>query len=83
MASVVKNPPAMRETQVQCWDREDTLEKRMATHSSILAWRILWTGEPGRLLLSNQHFHFHIRRELHKMRILELFRKFPYPRILH
>ena len=45
----VKNLPAMQETQVQsmCW--EDLLEKAMATHSSILAWRIPWTEEPGRL----------------------------------
>ena len=46
---VVKNLPVMRETQVQSLDLEDPLEKEMATHSSILAWRIPWTGEPGRL----------------------------------
>ena len=46
---VVKNLPVMRETQVQSLDLEDPLEKVMATHSSILAWRIPWTGEPGRL----------------------------------
>ena len=46
---VVKNLPVMRETQVQSLDLEDPLEKGMATHSSILAWRIPWTGEPGRL----------------------------------
>ena len=39
----------MQETQVQSLGREDPLEKRMATHSCILAWRILWTEEPGRL----------------------------------
>ena len=44
-----KNPPAMQETQVQPLDGEDPLEKEMATHSSILAWRIPWTEEPGRL----------------------------------
>ena len=46
---MVKNLPAMWEIQVQslCW--EDTLEKVMATHSSIFAWRIPWTEEPGRL----------------------------------
>ena len=45
----IKNLPAMQETQVRslCW--EDPLEKGMATHSSILAWRILWTEEPGGL----------------------------------
>ena len=47
--SVVKNPPAMQETQVQSLIREDPLEKEMATHSSILAWKIPWTDEPGRL----------------------------------
>ena len=39
----------MQETQVQYLDREDPLEKEMATHSSILAWRIPWTEEPGGL----------------------------------
>ena len=43
--SVVKNPPAMQEKQGQ----EDPLEKGMATHSSMLAWEIPWTEEPGRL----------------------------------
>jgi len=41
--------PAMLETQVQSLGREDPLEKEMATHSSILAWRIPWTEELGRL----------------------------------
>ena len=48
----VKNLPAMQdtqETQVQSLDREDPLEKEMATHSSILAWEILWTEELSRL----------------------------------
>ena len=43
VAQLVKNPPAMRETWVQSLGREDPLEKVKATHSSILAWRILWT----------------------------------------
>ena len=43
---VVKNPPAMQETWVQSLGQEDPLEKGMATHSSILAWRILWTEKP-------------------------------------
>ena len=47
--SVVKNLPAMQETQVQSLGQEDLLEKGMATHSSILAWRIPWTEEPGGL----------------------------------
>ena len=46
MAQKVKNPPAMRETQVQSLVWEDPLEKGMVTHSSILAWRIPWTEEP-------------------------------------
>ena len=46
VAQVVKNAPAMQETQVQSLGREDPLEKEMATHSSILAWEIPWTEEP-------------------------------------
>ena len=46
---MVKSPPAVQETRVQSLGREDPLEKEMATHSSILAWRIPWTEEPRRL----------------------------------
>ena len=49
MAQLVKNPPAMQETQVQSLGREDPLEKETATHFSILAWEIPWTEEPGGL----------------------------------
>ena len=49
MAQRVKNLPAMQETQVQSLVWEDPLEKEMATHSSIHAWKISWTEEPGRL----------------------------------
>ena len=49
MAQTVKNLPGMQETQVPSLGQEDPLEKGMATHSSILAWRIPWTEEPGRL----------------------------------
>ena len=49
VAQIVKNPPAMHETQVWPLGREDPLEKGMVTHSSILSWRIPWTEEPGRL----------------------------------
>ena len=49
MALMVKNLPAVQETQVQFLGWEDPLEEGMATHSSILAWRIPWTEEPGRL----------------------------------
>jgi len=45
----VKNPPAKQETQVRSLGWDGALEKRMATHSSILAWEVPWTGEPGRL----------------------------------
>ena len=51
MTQMVKNPPAMRETWVRSLGWEDPLEKGMATHSSILAWRIPWTEEPGGLQL--------------------------------
>ena len=47
--SVVKNPPTMHEMWVQSLDLEDPLEKEMAFHSSILAWEIPWTEEPGGL----------------------------------
>ena len=49
MAQMVRNPPAMQETWVQSLVWEDPLEEKMATHSSILAWRIPWTEEPGKL----------------------------------
>ena len=49
MAQTVKRLPTMRETQVQSLGQEDPLEKDMATHSSILAWKIPWTEEPGGL----------------------------------
>ena len=45
--SVVKNPPAMPETQFGSLGQEDALEEEMASHSSILAWEIPWTEEPG------------------------------------
>ena len=46
---MVKNLPAIQETQVQFLDWEDPLQKTVATHSSILAWRSQWTEEPGGL----------------------------------
>ena len=49
VAQRLKRLPARRETWVQSLGREDPLENEMATHSSILAWRIPWTEEPGRL----------------------------------
>ena len=49
VAEMVKNLPAMQETWVQSLGREDPLEEEMATHCSILAWRLPWTEEPGAL----------------------------------
>ena len=49
VARIGNNPPAVQETQVWSLGWEDPQEKGMATHSSILAWRIPWTEEPGRL----------------------------------
>ena len=49
MAQMVKNPPAVQETLVQSRGQEDPLEEGMATHFSILVWRIPWTEEPGRI----------------------------------
>ena len=49
VAQMVKNTPAMQKSWVQSLGQENPVEKGIATHSSILAWRILWTEEPGRL----------------------------------
>ena len=49
MVQMVKNLPEMQETRVRSLDQDDPLEEGMATHSSILAWRIPWTEEPGGL----------------------------------
>ena len=49
MAQTLKNLSAMQETQVRSLSGEDPLEKEMATHSSVLAWRIPWSEEPGGL----------------------------------
>ena len=49
MAQMVKNLPEVRESRVQSLGWEDPLEEEMAAHSSILAWEIPWTEEPGRL----------------------------------
>ena len=49
VAQIIKLLPAMQETRVRSLGQEDLLEKEMATHSSILAWRIPWTEEPGGL----------------------------------
>ena len=55
MAQTVKNPPAIWEIGLQSLGWGDPLEEGMATHSSILAWRIPWTEEPGRLQSTGSH----------------------------
>ena len=69
MVQMVKRLPTMRQTRVQSLGQEDSLEKEMATHSSILAWKIPWTEKPGGLQsmgsqsqtrLSDFTFHFSI-----------------------
>ena len=74
VAQLVKNLPVMWETWVQSQGWEDPLEKGTAAHSSILAWRIPWTEEPGGLQsmglqsqtqLSDFHFHFPVVKILH------------------
>ena len=62
---MVKNPPAMKETQVQPLGWEDPLEKDMATHSSILAWRIPWTEEPVGLQSTVSHTTEQLLPSLH------------------
>ena len=70
---MVKNPPVMQENWVHSLGWEDPLEKEMATHSSILAWRISWTEEPDRLIygvaksqtrLSDFTFNLNVRTSL-------------------
>ena len=62
VAQRVKNLPAMWETWVRSLGWEDSMEKGMATHSSILVCRVPWTEEPGRLqsMRSQSDFHFHL-----------------------
>ena len=55
MAHMVKTLPAMQETPLQSLGQEDPLEEKMATHSSILPWRIPWTEEPGGLQSMESH----------------------------
>ena len=49
MAQTVKNPPAKWETRIRSLGQEDPMEEEMATHSTILAWSVSWTEEPGGL----------------------------------
>ena len=64
VAQLLKNPPAMQKTQVQSMGQEDPLEKEMATYSSILAWEIPWTEEPGGLQ-SIDHKESDMTEQLH------------------
>ena len=69
VAQMVKNLPIMQETQVISLGGEDLLEKEMQTHSSIHAWRIPWTEEPGRLqstqsMVSQRVGHSTIKRQI-------------------
>ena len=57
---MVKNQPAMQETQVQSLGGEDPPEEEMATHSSVLAWEIPWTEEPGGLQLGGSQRATHL-----------------------
>ena len=64
MAQRLKHLPAMWETQVLSLGREDPLEKEMATHSSVLAWRIPWTEESQRVNTTERlRFHFQVGSE--------------------
>ena len=56
MGQMVKSPPAMQETRVLSLGGKDPLEKEMATHSSILAWKITWTEEPDGRFMGSQSF---------------------------
>ena len=62
--SVVKNPPALQEAWVQSLCQEDHLKKEVAAHSSILAWRVPWTEEPGGLWSMGSHRAGHDRSNL-------------------
>ena len=68
---MIKNPPAIqetKETQLKSLGREDPLEKEMAIHSSILAWRIPWTEEPGRLQSMGPERVRHNSAHIHTMK---------------
>ena len=73
VAQMVQNLPAMQETQVQFPGWEDPLEKGMATHSGVLAWRIPWTEEPGTVhgvakgWTRLSHYHYYTIRQKQKM----------------
>ena len=74
VAQIVKNLPAVQETRVQSLGQEEPLKEGMVTHSSILAWRILWTEEPGGLRgvkksqIRLNDFDAHIKRDVFKQK---------------
>ena len=79
MTQTVKNPPTMQETRVRSLGQEDPLEKGMTPHSSILAWKTPWTGEPGGLQsIGSQRIRHNLATEQqqHKVSAL-LLAKFP------
>ena len=70
VAQTVKHLPAVWETWVRSLGWEDPLEKEMATHSSTLAWKILWTEEPGRLQsMGSQRVRLHFTSVNHKFQV--------------
>ena len=82
---MVKRLPAMQETWLQSLGWEDLLEKEMATHSSILAWKTPWAEEPGRLesmgsprvyTTERLHFHFHLAYDSQTLTLTNLFMLF-------
>ena len=63
VGQMVKNLPAMQETWVLSLSQEDPLEKEMATHSSLLAWEIPWTEEPGKLVKGSKRVKYDLVTE--------------------
>ena len=79
---MVENPPAMQEIRVQSLGREDPLEECMANHSSILAWRILWTEESGWLQSMGSHRVRHVGARMHACTSGETVYSRPEPELL-
>ena len=74
--SAVKNPPSTQKTRIQSLGQEDPLKEEMATHSSILAWEIPWTEEPGGLQSYGVILGDNLRNLLYSRRTLPLQPKF-------
>ena len=64
VAQMVKCLPTIQETRVQSLGQEDLLEKEVVTHSSILAWKIPWTEEPGRLQSMGSYVYFYVSTQM-------------------